>query len=162
MTRKKNKKFLLSISELFHHIFMRLWHKDLIDVLPRQQLIAQWRECVCIAKNIKTNGTPNHILVNKILNFPQSHFASYCHLIKNEILQRGYNCNWERIVPYIEETEAVTYENLFENWMNYRYFVQCFHNLEEKFDCGGISYEEFKQIKNKHAIIETCQAKRNH
>ena len=141
---------------------MRLWHKDLIDVFPRQQLIAQWRECVCIAKNIKTNGTPNHILVNKILNFPQSHFVSYCHLIKNEILQRGYNCNWERIVPYIEETEAVTYENLFENWMNYRYFVQCFHNLEEKFDCEGISKEDFKQIKNKHAIIETCQAKRNH
>ena len=39
---------------------MRLWHKDLIDVLPRQQLISQWREICCIAKNIAEKGTPNH------------------------------------------------------------------------------------------------------
>lgn len=24
---------------------MRLWHKDLIPYLPRQQLLGQWREC---------------------------------------------------------------------------------------------------------------------
>ena len=68
----------LYFSEHYNYNSMRLWHKDLIDVLPRQQLI-----------------------------------------------------------------------------------VQCFHNLEEKFDCGGISYEEFKRIKQKYDIIKTCQAKRN-
>jgi uncharacterized protein (TIGR02328 family) len=31
---------------------MRLWHKDLISVLPRQQLLGQWRECCLIARNI--------------------------------------------------------------------------------------------------------------
>ena len=31
---------------------MRLWHKDLITVLPRQQLIGQWRECCSIAKKL--------------------------------------------------------------------------------------------------------------
>ena len=41
---------------------MRLWHKDLIPYLPKQQLISQWRECCCIAKNIADNGTPNHLL----------------------------------------------------------------------------------------------------
>ena len=51
-------------------ICMRLWHKDLIPVLPRQQLLSQWRECCCIARNIVENGTPNHILVNKILDYP--------------------------------------------------------------------------------------------
>lgn len=48
---------------------MRLWHKGLIRVLPREQLVAQWRECSAIAGNIKLKGTPNHILVNKVLNF---------------------------------------------------------------------------------------------
>ena len=48
---------------------MRLWHKDLITVLPRQQLMAQWRECCCIIKNITEKGTPNHLLVNKIMNY---------------------------------------------------------------------------------------------
>lgn len=32
---------------------MRLWHKDLIKVLPKEQLLGQWRELACIAKNIK-------------------------------------------------------------------------------------------------------------
>ena len=46
---------------------MRLWHKDLIPALPRKQLLAQWRECCAIASNIAKKGTPNHILVNKVL-----------------------------------------------------------------------------------------------
>lgn len=48
---------------------MGLWHKDLIEKLPREQLVAQWRECSAIAGNLITKGTPNHILVNKILNY---------------------------------------------------------------------------------------------
>lgn len=43
---------------------MRLWHKELIPYLPRQQLIAQWRECCAIASNLASKGTPNHLLVN--------------------------------------------------------------------------------------------------
>lgn len=31
---------------------MRLWHKDLITVLPSMQLKGQWRECCLIAKAI--------------------------------------------------------------------------------------------------------------
>ena len=46
---------------------MRLWHKDLISVLPREQLVAQWRELSAIAGAIQKNGTPNHGLVNFVL-----------------------------------------------------------------------------------------------
>lgn len=35
---------------------MRLWHKDLIEVLPRQQLLGQWRECCAIAKKPEGKG----------------------------------------------------------------------------------------------------------
>jgi uncharacterized protein (TIGR02328 family) len=35
---------------------MRLWHKDLIPILPDKQLLGQWRECCLIAKNIKEKG----------------------------------------------------------------------------------------------------------
>ena len=48
---------------------MRLWHKDLIAFLPRKQLLGQWRECCAIARNIAVNGTPNHVLVNKVLDY---------------------------------------------------------------------------------------------
>ena len=47
---------------------MRLWHKELIEYLPQQQLISQWRECCAIAANLAKDHTPNHILVNPIFS----------------------------------------------------------------------------------------------
>ena len=49
---------------------MRLWHKDLIGVLPQKQLVSQWRECCAIVRNIAVNGSPNHIPVNKVMDYP--------------------------------------------------------------------------------------------
>lgn len=37
---------------------MRLWHKDFIKALPREQLVTQWRELSAIAGAIQKNGTP--------------------------------------------------------------------------------------------------------
>ena len=70
---------------------MRLWHKDLIAYLPKQQLLAQWRECCAIASNIANKGTPNHLLVNKVLKFHPFHFWNYSSLVAEEMKNRGYN-----------------------------------------------------------------------
>ena len=48
---------------------MRIWYKRLIHLLPAKQLISQWRECSAIAGNIMIIGNPNHILVNKIMDY---------------------------------------------------------------------------------------------
>lgn len=135
---------------------MRLWHKDLISVLPRQQLLSQWRECCCIAKNIAENGTPNHLLVNKIMNYPMSHFLRYTELIQIEMEHRGYKCDLAKFMQYFEifATESdlmiiVAKDKLFKDWHNHRYLRQCTFNLEEKYDCGGISKEEWIPIYNK-------------
>lgn len=64
---------------------MRMWHKNMISVLPREQLVAQWRELSSIAGNIKTKGTPNHILVNKVMNYPMNHFITYAAAIRAEM-----------------------------------------------------------------------------
>ena len=126
---------------------MRLWHKDLIHVLPRQQLLGQWRECCCIAKNIAEKGTPNHILVNKIMDYPIEHFITYSHYIYKEICQRGYKADWTKFQKYSENrTLLIEYDSLFKDWHNDRYLRQCFYNLQEKYDCGGISEEEWKRI----------------
>lgn len=42
-------------------------------------------------------------------------------------------------------------EHIFKDWHNDRYFDQCYHNLEEKYDCGGISKEDWLKIE--HIII---------
>lgn len=69
---------------------MRLWHKDLIPVLPRQQLLGQWRECCAIMSNIAKKGTPNHVLVNKVMDYNHDHFYTYALHVKDEMRKRGY------------------------------------------------------------------------
>lgn len=130
---------------------MRLWHKDLIDVLPRQQLLGQWRECCLIAKNIAENGTPNHLLVNRIMDYPPEHFFSYAKWIESEMKHRGYKCDFEKFNKWykqIKNAECVWHrkEDILNNWHDNEYFIQCVYNLEEKFDCGGMTEEEWDKI----------------
>jgi uncharacterized protein (TIGR02328 family) len=128
---------------------MRLWHKHLIEVLPREQLVAQWRECSAIAGNIKTKGTPNHILVNKIMNYPMNHFISYSFYLRQEMTRRGYrtmNSVWNKICSVCDDYNILPIEELYPDWHNKKYMRQCIYNLEEKYDCGGIKEEDFKKI----------------
>lgn len=135
---------------------MRLWHKDLISVLPRKQLVSQWRECCCIARNIAVNGSPNHLLVNKILDYSINHFLYYGRLIEVEMAKRGYKCSDDNFAKWFRNDKGAVpypypeYEDLFCGWHNDRYFLQCYFNLQEKFDCGGISKEEFDLIEKKY------------
>lgn len=137
-------------------IIIRIWHKDLIKALPREQLVAQWRELSAIAGNLNTKGTPNHILVNKILKYPREHFISYALYVRQEMTRRGYRTMdsvWNKIYCTREtdygEIEILPIEELFPGWHNNRYFAQCYYNLEEKYDCGGISEEQFNKIREK-------------
>lgn len=129
---------------------MRLWHKDLIPVLPKQQLIAQWRECCLIAHEINDKGTPNHVLVNKVLNYPIEHFYRYGRRIYNEMCRRGYDPNWFRFNKYFRMFLSAEYEQdaIFDTWHNDRYLTQCFYNLQEKYDCGGIPDDEWRKLED--------------
>lgn len=129
---------------------MRLWHKSLIPVLPREQLVAQWRELSACAGNIKTKGTPNHILVNKIMNYPLDHFISYAYYVRQEMTKRGYRTMdsvWNKIISVIDtEYHILPIEELFPEWMNEEYATICYYNLAEKYDCGGITEEEWNRF----------------
>lgn len=130
---------------------MRIWHKDLVPILPCNQLIAQWRECVLIAKEINLHGTPNHILVNKVIEYPLEHLATYCSAVCWNMRKRSYtvtNASIEKITDYLKMDlgSYVPEEYLFENWHNDKYLWQCLYNLEEKHDCGGIPENEWQLI----------------
>ena len=132
---------------------MRIWHKDLLTVLPREQLVAQWRELSAIAGNLNTKGTPNHILVNKVLDYPREHFISYAFWVRQEMTRRGYRTMesvWNKIYCTREtdygEMEILPLKDLFPGWHNFQYLRQCYYNLEEKYDCGGVSEEAFQKI----------------
>lgn len=129
---------------------MRLWHKDLIPYLPRQQLLGQWRECCAIARSIDISHTPNHILVNKILDYPEAHFNRYAWEVHIEMQRRGYNCRWWLFEKWrINRCYDWELNDIFNDWHNDRYLVQCLCNLQEKYDCGGISENEWMIIASK-------------
>ena len=149
---------------------MRLWHKWLIPVLPRQQLVSQYREDNAIMKSIAESNTPNHILVNKIMDYPIMHFATYHNLVVTEMKKRGYqvrkdgierfNNNYAKLTERTFEEDAESflkyctlddvfvgptgYEEL--HWHDKRYYIQCLYNLQEKYDCGGMSEDEWEKI----------------
>ena len=128
---------------------MRLWHKDLISVLPDKQLLGQWRECCCIARNIAVNGSPNHLLVNKIMEYPISHLWKYGYLIMCEMEERGYDCDFDKFEKWFDKPWSFItpdYDELFADWHDKRYLRQCFFNLQEKCDCDGMSYFEYEKI----------------
>ena len=134
---------------------MRLWHKSLIPVLPRQQLISQWRELSAIATNLKTKGTPNHILVNPLLEYNLNHFITYATLVRKEMTKRGYRTMdsvWNKIVSVKPDWSPVDFDLLYSNWHNDTYLKICYYNLLEKYICGGISYEDYKKVSDFFAI----------
>ena len=126
---------------------MRLWHKDLIPVLPRLQLLGQWRECCCIARNIAVKGEPMHLLVNKIMDYPEAQFNVYALAVYSEMQKRGYNCDWNAFSQWrINKCYEWEINDIFPAWHNDRYMMQCLSNLQEKFDCGGIGICEYEKI----------------
>ena len=129
---------------------MRLWHKNLIHYLPRQQLLGQWRECCLIAKNIKENGTPNHILVNKIIEYPIEHLYTYGKAIYSEMCCRGYKVDLNKFDKYFDDNKKklLPMHKIFIDWHNDLYMVICYYNLKEKYMNNGISEKEWESIYN--------------
>ena len=143
---------------------MRLWHKDLISVLPRQQLIGQWRECCLIAKNIQEQGTPNHILVNKIMDYPIDHFVTYTYMVYNEMCGRGYFPRWDNFGKYdfvYKKDMVIDSDLLFPKWHDKSYLEECYYNLKEKHECGGITDDEWTIILRRYVTF-VSDYRKNH
>lgn len=129
---------------------MRLWHIDLVEVLPRQQLLSQWREINCLfvfGKRI------SHILINFIYDYDETDLYRYSLLVLSECRKRGYRINAKKMTSYFEAANilghGVFYNRPFAGKMTDRYLRQCYYNLQEKYDCGGMSEEEWKRIEDK-------------
>ena len=67
---------------------MRLWHQDLINKLPRQQLLGQHREC-CALRG--AGWGRNHSVVNYVFTHIPERLVAYHYLIMDEMKNRGYN-----------------------------------------------------------------------
>ena len=89
---------------------MRLWHYKLIPYLPREQLLAQWRELNSIF--VKQD---KHILINYIYNYNEKYLLNYTIMVMDEMRKRGYqirstaNYEW-----YFRDTHFYNSNDFFE------------------------------------------------
>ena len=145
---------------------MRLWHRDLIKYLPKQQLLGQWRELCLIGGLLASDHTPNHILVNPIIDYPPEHFEAFCNLVIEEMNNRKFEVGDQALNTlqnnvrawrlYLNEEIPFDYidhdwgmdigEPIYFDWHTNRYLRQCYYNLEEKYDRGGIPEDEWMRI----------------
>lgn len=123
---------------------MRLWHTDLIDVLPHQQLLGQWRELNSIFKN----GN-RHMLINFVYDNPGDDLYNYSVRVINEMRNRGYKLDLTKFYDFFAKDKIDYMKEPFPGKMTDRYLRQCYYNLQEKYDCGGMTDEEWKRIEDK-------------
>ena len=135
---------------------MRLWHFALLPYLDDKHIIAQYRELLAIKGAIDKNGTPNHRLVNKVLDYPITDFKWYFIKVKDELNKRNIKFNNKKAVE-VYNWHSNKFSNPFsyiwrqdmqpyETWHNDRYLTQCYYNLQEKYDCGIVSQQAWQRI----------------
>ena len=107
--------------------------------MPQTHLVAQWRELSAIAGAIEKNGTPNHVLVNFVLDYDYDNFISYAYYIREEMTSRGIrtmNTVWDKIVKLKPEWTLLPLDKIYEQKMDDLYLKICYYNLYEKYLCG--------------------------
>lgn len=145
---------------------MRIWHKDLIDVLPDNLLLQLQNDCLTIIGNLLDFDSTGDDLCDRMCEYPRTHFTTYCTEVAKEIISREINTNETlklietatgmhlyEIATYpvlsLEDACYVTHQRLFEFWHSPRYLQQCLLILEEMYDCDLIMYKDWFGILNK-------------
>ena len=133
---------------------MRLWHYELLDCLDDFHIIAQYRELLAIKGAIDKNGTPNHRLVNKVMDYPIDEFKSYAGLNLLEMNNRNLNYSDKKRQEIADwKCDVFADKRNIDNgflWHDDRYLKQCYYNLQEKYDCGIVSADAWKRIDSKY------------
>ena len=132
---------------------MRLWHYKLIPVLPDKMLVAQWRECIAIKRQWE-KGTLKHRLVSYVKDYDKRLFVNYTLLVVQEMNNRDIKWKseyWDEIVDFCWDKKWIRYSIMY-NEHNDRYLTQCYFNLQEKYDRGIITEEEWNKIKKANLL----------
>ena len=117
---------------------MRLWHYKLIEVLPNQMLVSQWRECIAIKRQWE-KGTLTHRLANYVLKYDKIYFLEYVREICSEMKERNINYNDKYYLEIVKFADLDRFNNndiypiLHYPEHNEIYLKQCYYNLQEKF-----------------------------
>ena len=116
---------------------MRLWHEQIIHLLPKNQLLGQHRECCALRGN---GWKKKHKTVDYVFLYSPYYLFVYHSLVMDEMEKRGYKVSKEWRDKNYRGKKAENYNNLEEKIIDspiYKehdneYLVECIENLQKK------------------------------
>ena len=106
----------------------------------------------------RDKGKTNHLLVNRVMEYPKADLSSYFWLYDNNYGQKYGKKHKTFENEFIEFAERGIYNsNPFENWHNKQYLRVCMANLYEKYFFGigksRITNEEWERLVDGYQAI---------
>ncbi len=116
---------------------MRLWHEQIIHLLPKNQLLGQHRECCALRGN---GWNKKHKTVDYVFTYSPYNLYIYHSKIMDEMEKRGYTVSEEWRDKNYRGQKAESYSNLEEinistpiyKEHNNDYLLECIENLAGK------------------------------
>lgn len=116
---------------------MRLWHYELLPYLPDAQFKGQLRELVLIMRTWRDTGKTNHLLINRVMEYPKGDLTSYFLLYDIEYQKRYLKEHGLIANEFVEFSKPDRFTNTpFKSWHNKEYLRVCMANLYEKHTFG--------------------------
>lgn len=114
----------------------------MLPYLPNAQFKGQLRELVAIMHDWRDKGTTNHLLINRVMDYPKSeikiYFEVYANIYnqryKKHISKKYYN-EFENFAKGSSTLMPINAE-LFDGWHNKEYLRICVYNIYEKYKYG--------------------------
>lgn len=111
---------------------MRLWHYRLLPYLPDAQFRGQLRELVAIMHEWRDKGKTNHILINRVMDFPRADLYGYFLEYALEYERRNDGRRPRSVAAFREFAEGRYTEEPYIGWHDRKYLRICMANLYEK------------------------------
>lgn len=116
---------------------MRLWHEQIIHLLPKNQLLGQHRECCALRGN---GWNKKHKTVDYVFTYSPYNLFIYHSKIMDEMEKRGYRVSIEWRDKNYRGQKAESYFNLEETNISFpiykehnnEYLLECIENLAGK------------------------------
>lgn len=130
---------------------MRLWHYELLPYLPDAQFKGQLRELVLILHDWRDKGTTNHLLINRVMDYPKSDLFTYWSCYHSEYINRYHKTLPIYHQEFLNFSDTFNYSHtVFSGWHNTEYLRVCMANLYEKWKFGKgksrITDEEWQKL----------------
>ena len=139
---------------------MRIFHYALLPYLPDLQFRGQLRELVAIMHDWRDKGKTNHLLINKVMEYPKNDFVRYFLEYEVEYHKRygkWLTKAWEEFKAFDDTPIEQRSKGFFDGWHNKEYLRVCYANLYEKHHFGigksRITDEEWEILLNGYKVI---------